>query len=668
MEFLKNLSVAKKIWSGFSCMFVLVACASLVGIFLTSNISTTTVDIVDKKATLVDDSKSYALKLEKIISGVHNFISTIDNLDERSVVLIASVEQLQAGFLDFKSKVQSKDQHNLVDQVLVHFSEFTEKMAALKKIHQEKSKLMFYHGKKVYGITDFLYFLDFKRNAWFSDLSLTIDFDTKFAGNLEYERSDFSQWYAKFMLDDDDFLELLEGYDESYANLYVMANMMNEVSGQEKKNLYEQGESTYAYTLSGLLKEMSNYISPVYVDLEHRETEAVLELQKLAISLTSLLNELSESVVAEMYFAKNAVGQQSRTAFQILSLTMVLGMVLALVVGFTLVRSIVKPLRLAVDAAGRLAQGDLTGQTIVSSTDEFGELTKAMNQLSNDLNSSMKDIQVATHNVALSSDVLIESGEDFTRQSHLQMDEIESIVVLIESLVGFTHQMSGTVEEGTLLVNETIDQSKFGGQVVGETIHAIEMINSELEDSVQEIQNMREVSKGISTITEVIVAIADQTSMLALNAAIEAARAGENGKGFSIVADEVRSLASKTRNSIDGITEATNKLAACVETSVSKILTCQSHAQHHSENAQGARVALESITKAITSLSEHNSQIEISSQSQLQISTQTNTSVEVVNGACHQTVDRADEMLAQCTVLTDTLKNLEGVLARFKTE
>ncbi|WP_374726038.1 methyl-accepting chemotaxis protein [Pseudomonas hunanensis] len=341
--------------------------------------------------------------------------------------------------------------------------------------------------------------------------------------------------------------------------------------------------------------------------------------------------------------------------------------ILALVAIATLLtRSIVVPLAEAVAVAERVATGDLTRQIQVRGRDEPALLLAALSRMQDSLRDTLRQIAASSDQLASASEELHTVTEDTSRGLHQQSAEIDQAATAV-------NQMTAAVEEVANNAVSTADASRGADQTtrdgrdqVNQALASIQHLVDDVSGTSAEIEQLASNASDISRVLDVIGSIAGQTNLLALNAAIEAARAGEAGRGFAVVADEVRALAHRTQQSTAEIEQMIAGIQNGTERAVSAMHSSRGRANGTLEVAQGAGQALEVIAEAIASINQRNLVIASASEQQAQVAREVDRNLVNIRDLAMQTSAGANQTSAAAQDLSRLAVDLNGMVAQFK--
>ena len=356
----------------------------------------------------------------------------------------------------------------------------------------------------------------------------------------------------------------------------------------------------------------------------------------------------------------------SDEAFKLLIGALVVILLALVAISTLLTRSIVLPLADAVAVAERVAVGDLTRDIVVIGRDEPALLLRALGQMQQSLRETLRKIAASSDQLASASEELHTVTEDTSRGLHQQSAEIDQAATAV-------NQMTAAVEEVANNAVSTADASKGADQNtrdgrdrVNQALSSIQLLVADVTGTSQEIEQLATRANEISQVLDVIGSIAGQTNLLALNAAIEAARAGEAGRGFAVVADEVRALAHRTQQSTAEIEQMIGGIQTGTERAVSAMHSSQGRASGTLEVAQSAGQALEVIAEAIAAINQRNLVIASASEQQAQVAREVDRNLVNIRDLAMQTSAGANQTSAAAQDLSRLAVELNGMVAQFK--
>jgi methyl-accepting chemotaxis protein len=379
---------------------------------------------------------------------------------------------------------------------------------------------------------------------------------------------------------------------------------------------------------------------------------------------------LDDSAVEEKSDALKAIDMTLTSMEEQLSTLFIislLALVSAGIISHYLATSINKRLNNVLQAANRVSEGDLTSDPIIdNSGDEIGKIAMAMNAMSASLNELIKDIKNVSNSVASSSNDILGATIEMTNSCNEQAHKADVISVAVKEMTATVNEVANQSSTAAISASESGLQASTGGQVVKQTVEGINLLSAAVNETATMVNQLGQRSTEIGDVIQVINGIAEQTNLLALNAAIEAARAGEQGRGFAVVADEVRNLAERTTQatqevakSIGDIQSDTTAVIASIDQGIEQAQKSVNLANEAGDSLDIIMAGTEDIEGMITSIAaaceeQSATTIEISSDV-VAISTSSSEVLEVTN----QTSEKASRM----NELSDQMNSL---VQRFK--
>ncbi len=292
---------------------------------------------------------------------------------------------------------------------------------------------------------------------------------------------------------------------------------------------------------------------------------------------------------------------------------------------------IINPARYLRDELTKIAGGDFTAQVKIRRNDEIGDISKATADIIRELGKLLSTITGTGMQVSAHSHALLYVIDDNDRYLNDQNSQTQKIVTSIEHLAAAANEVEMRSNEATASSTSVRDQAKEGERIIAQSLTSTLALAKELEHAGNVIEELASSSVNINQVMSVIQSIAEQTNLLALNAAIEAARAGEQGRGFAVVADEVRSLAQKTQESASQIEEMVDTLQKRAKEAVKIINHNKEQAQNNANSGEKANQAMHAIFESIAKIDDINHQIYQSATNQTSISQDVEDNIHAIS-------------------------------------
>ena len=347
-------------------------------------------------------------------------------------------------------------------------------------------------------------------------------------------------------------------------------------------------------------------------------------------------------------------------------LVLLMAAVLVIVITRTISRSITQPLRLLTAAMQRTADGDLTPQLHWQGKDELCQLTTDFNTLIHTQQQMVSHIQQASQQLAATSQELAVSTEQTQEGMQRQFAEIDSLATAMNQMTQTVHDVALHASSAASTTDEAKRQCDEGQRAVEASIDGIQQLAGNVTNTAAHIEQLQERCNGIGAILDVIRTISEQTNLLALNAAIEAARAGEQGRGFAVVADEVRNLANRTRASTVDIQDMIAQLQQLATESVQGMLQGREQAEQSVNRAQHGGQALTGIVSNMQHIYDREVQIATAAEQQTAVSDEMNRSLHQIRDVSAETSAGAEGLARSSEELAAMAQALQDRLAFFR--
>ena len=478
--------------------------------------------------------------------------------------------------------------------------------------------------------------------VWVNDLANVFILDAEFQGQLDPTRCDFGQWYYGF-----------RGSD-AYAQAPAAFRRIFDAIESPHQALHQSA--------TRILRAVDAGNRQQGLAIYQRESLGYLE------ALRALLNSLG----AQLAEQRDAVMTQAERTTWVATATMILAALLAValagLLGWLLTRAIVTPLQDTTRHLRSIAEGegDLTQRLPIRSRDEVADLSAAFNGFAERVHGLVKQVVEASGQLAAAADQLAATSGETRQQVHTQQLEVEQVVTAMHQMATTVQEVANNAAETASATDATDDQSKVGTEEVERTIESIQSLAQQVEDSSKIISTLSADSDEIGKILEVIRGIAEQTNLLALNATIEAARAGEQGRGFAVVADEVRTLAARTQDATKDVREMIERLQSSAAKAVASMGEGRDKARGGVEQAARAGESLQVISHSIGTINAMSTRIAGAAEQQSTVAMKVNRNVENISDEVKQTAAGADQIAATSETLSALAADLQSRVRRFK--
>jgi methyl-accepting chemotaxis protein len=350
---------------------------------------------------------------------------------------------------------------------------------------------------------------------------------------------------------------------------------------------------------------------------------------------------------------------------QVLIIGSLLALICAAVLGLVVTRMITQPIYKSVESASRVARGDLTQVIVAHSDDETGQLLKALANMQSNLKTTVQQIADASNQLASAAEELTVVTDDSTRGLIRQNGEIQQAATAVNEMTAAVEEVARNAASASEVSSQAAEDAMKGQDQVQQAVKSMNTMALEINDSTELVGALASQIRDVSQVLDVIRGIAEQTNLLALNAAIEAARAGEQGRGFAVVADEVRALAHRTQVSTGEIEGMISTVRNGAEEAVKAMAKSQALAVSTQSLATEAGLALERISNSVSQVNEKNLVIASAAEEQAQVAREVDRNLVNIQDLSTQTSAGANQTSASSQELSRLAVSFNAMVGKF---
>ncbi|MBC3346850.1 methyl-accepting chemotaxis protein [Pseudomonas sp. SWRI196] len=434
------------------------------------------------------------------------------------------------------------------------------------------------------------------------------------------------------------------------------------ISSPQERAAYEQ-----YIQLLGQYRQLEERMKTLSRNNQLDELRALLNTELLSNSdaINVAINRLVEINNQQAEALNQDATQQYSTAFNWVVTLLVIATGLTLLFAWLLTNSITRPIGSALDAAEEIAKGNLTRPITVDGSDEAGRLLRAMSTMQDKLRDTLQRISGSATQLASAAEELNSVTDESARGLTQQNNEIEQAATAVNEMTSAVEEVARNAVSTSEASKDATASAGDGRDLVQETVSAIERMSADVQSTATLIGNLADESRDIGKVLDVIRGLADQTNLLALNAAIEAARAGEAGRGFAVVADEVRALAHRTQQSTSEIERMIGSIQSGTEHAVDSMRNSTERAESTLNIARGAGMSLDTINTAIVEINERNLVIASAAEEQAQVAREVDRNLVNIRDLSVQSATGANQTSAASAELSRLAVDLNSMVGRF---
>ncbi|MGD8592133.1 MAG: methyl-accepting chemotaxis protein [Gammaproteobacteria bacterium] len=672
LNFLKFISIQHKLWGGFAVILLILALVVVKTLFSVSE-SREKIDVVvqEIQPTLIH-SLELINKLNATSTSLGFYLLTKEK--QHQLAYQQHLHALDSKLNELKATpVVQKDEKtqsliNAVEQDIAAFRQYEGRMVELAENLQKNFLAIGYSTDNLNPLNNEIFQI-------VSNMLLSEDGQEVTPERRQLTKAITEFRYAWSNVTNNTRLFLTFGSEEILQNIRLFleksTSLLEQIQSHADILTFEQEEGIG--TLVELRNKWENNLKQL-VEI-HRGDKARVDAFLIRTEISPILERIDQNLNELVTYQRQAIENtntelvdQASSTIKTVAFLLVFGLTIGTLVAWLITRAIVAPLKAVVIALKDIAEGegDLTQRLEQRGNDEISELAGQFNTFA-------ENIQTIIQLVSQTSTHLAQASEDMNRSTLNTSDsikrqklEVDQAATAITEMSSASHEVAQNADLTAESTKDADRQTKEGRSLVNQTLDAIQTLTEKTQTTAQTIEQLGNGINQISSVIDVIRGVAEQTNLLALNAAIEAARAGEQGRGFAVVADEVRTLANRTTQSTEEIRSKVESLQKEATNAVSSILENRDLANATMEVANKSGASLDSITDAVSRITSMTLQIASAAEEQSSVAEQINQSIVNINQMADDADAQAHSISENSEKLSVTSETLNALVNRFK--
>jgi methyl-accepting chemotaxis protein len=653
-------------YAGFSILVIMFVATVLIMLNGMNNIHSMFGSVTEKSLPLVSLSNQSSVRLLSADKAFKDFLTTqsIERMDQNRTNFSSAQDdfssifgKLESASLDYPSLKGDIDQLKGLDSNYFMVAQeamtnYQDMFIAQEQVQKSTRSFQRLNAELTSGMKDFV---DDQ-----SSISVKLMAKSYF---LKLKKAEVVTSDALSSSDPEFVTNALEQNKKSVAQLnYAYKSLATQLP--EIKSTFEASVEQFTKDIGmdgGVLDQHAAYLkarASLYMNIESLAAEVDRSM--------SLLNGFNDVATRELNSALNnaeTIYTDSRLQATIIGIIVV---IIAIVIGYQLAHSVREPLTRIFATLESLADGDMTKRIDIRYNNEFSRVSKHINTLADNLHNILQQLSLASANLTEVSNTNQSTSNSAQGQLNNQREQTASVATAMTEMAHSVAEVSQSALSSLDKVHQVEAASSSGRQVMNQNITTINQLEARLNKSVDAVSELQKMSGEIGSILDVIQGIAEQTNLLALNAAIEAARAGEQGRGFAVVADEVRVLAQKTTESTTEIESMIGNLQSSSKSANEMIESCMGEMESSVSQASDANSSMEEIQALILEISQMSTHISQAAAEQSETTSDIAKSLEGINHIADESYQAMSEIANVSSDLSTIAHEQETLVKRFK--